>query len=110
MKLISYSSLSCRYDVPQQLEQLCAEYDSVDDFLHNLENRVLEESRAVAPPEVARSPTRADSSATVASLARNVSLSRQTSVAKATGSSHSVHADAPLPPAPVPLRRGLSQD
>jgi hypothetical protein len=32
------------------LEQLCAEYDSIDEFLTNLEDRVLENSALLGSP------------------------------------------------------------
>lgn len=87
-----------------QLEQLCAEYDSVDDFLHNLENRVLEESfveeTALVTPGTSAS-----------TLARAVSMSRQLSPAKGSGASVGVlHADDVVLSATVPLRRGLSHN
>jgi hypothetical protein len=83
-----------------QLEQLCAEYDSVDDFLHNLENRVLEESfveeTALVTPGTSAS-----------TLARAVSMSRQLSPAKGSGV---LHGDDVVLSATVPLRRGLSHN
>jgi chaperone BCS1 len=42
---------------PAELEQLCAEYDDIDEFLTNLEDRVLENSAVDAPPDLERLPT-----------------------------------------------------
>lgn len=35
---------------PAEVEQLCAEYDEVDEFLDALEERVLNEAASKAPP------------------------------------------------------------
>lgn len=43
---------------PAELEQLCAEYDDIDDFLTNLEDRVLENSAADGPPDLEKNPTK----------------------------------------------------
>ena len=63
-----------------QLEQLCAEYDTIDEFLTNLEDRVLKDSEA------------GDAFCEMPDLSRKVS---------------SVRGDHQMP-SPVPLRRGLS--
>lgn len=65
---------------PAELEQLCAEYDTIDEFLTNLEDRVLKDSEA------------GDAFCEMPDLSRKVS---------------SVRGDHQMP-SPVPLRRGLS--